>query len=298
MADSDLDNCGGDACPSADCAWVFGRIRVRPTIRFGTWVEFQLHPQFADPGPYTYQLQVGHTGTNRADDWANVGLPVAGDINHLVDDTQRVYGKTQWTHYRIKLTTPAGVFYSTPMHCWGDLPFRFWRLVANRERQYLKQFQTTPRGQEGYLLKRRLVGETPEAGQGVIDYLTGEVVNPQAEETVGTEFVGGYYLPIPCIWADVGLKLRREQIELQSGRGTVNDGFKTKAVMLARPQLDSYDVWVAKSTDLRWEIHTIEHIEEISGVPVVVSCEFRLLPFGHPVYKYEIAGHGASYETD
>lgn len=274
-------------CP-ADCSWVFGRVQVRPTVNFGTWVEFLLHPQFADPGPYTYQLQVGHTGTNLADDWANVGLPVAGDINHLVDDRKRIYGKTQWTHYRIQLTTPESVYYSPPAHCWGDLPFRFWRLVANRERLYRKQFERTVRGQEGYLLKRRLVGATPEAGQGVIDYLTGDVVNPQSEETVGTEFIGGYYLPIPCVWADLGNVDRREHIELK--RSTVNDGLKVKATLLARPQIDSYDVWVSKRNDFRWEIHQINHIEEIEGVPIAVSAEFRLLPFTHPVYKFEIAG--------
>lgn len=274
-------------CP-ADCSWVFGRVRVRPTINFGTWVEFMLHPQFTDPGPYTYQLQVGHTGTNLADDWANVGLPVTGDVNHLVDDLKRVYGKTQWTHYRIKLTTPESTYYSMPAHCWGDLPFRFWRLVANRERLYTKQFERTVRGQEGYLLKRRLVGETPEAGQGVIDYLTGEVVNPQSEETVGTEFVGGYYLPIPCVWADLGNVGRREHIDLT--KGTANDGLKVKATLLARPQVDSYDVWVGKKNDFRWEIHQIDHIEEIEGVPIAISAEFRLLPFTHPVYKFEIEG--------
>ena len=61
----------------------------------------------------------------------------------LVDDTPRVFGKTQWTHYRIKLTTPGGTYYSTPMHCWGSLDFRFWRLIANRERIYTLQFSPT-----------------------------------------------------------------------------------------------------------------------------------------------------------
>jgi len=251
-------------------------------------VEFLLHPQFSDPGPYTYQLQVGHTGTNLADDWTNVGLPVTGDINHLVDGLKRIYGKTQWTHYRIRLSTPEATYYSDPAHCWGDLPFRFWRLVANRERMYLKQFTTTVRGQEGYLLKRRLVGETPEAGQGVIDYLTGEVVNPQSEETVGTEFVGGYYLPIPCVYVDLGNADRREHLDEGKARGTINDGLKVAGVALARPAWDSYDVWVSKQNDFRWQIHTISHLEEIEGVPIVVKLEMRLLPFTHPVYKFEI----------
>ena len=50
------------------------------------------------------------------------------------------------------------------------------------------------------------------------------------------------------------------------------------------------DASTLQLTDALESIEGIEHIEEIQGVPVAVSCEFRLLPFTHPVYKYEIEG--------
>lgn len=269
---------------AADCTWVFGRVRVRPSIQHGTWVEWLMHPEFRDPQPYTYQLQVGHTGSNLADDWQDVGLPIA-NVTYAIDDTQRVYGKTQWTHYRIKLTTPQGTYYSAPQQTWGDLPFRFWRLVANRERIYRRQFTATSRAQEGYLLKVRLTGARPELGDGVLDYQTEEVTNPQSPETVGKEFIGGYYAPIPCVWMDPDTKItRREHRDAGEARGTVNDGLRVKAVMLATPQVDSYDVWVDRINDFRWEIHEIEHLEAIQGVPIAIRAELRLLPFSHPVY--------------
>jgi len=275
---------------SGECLQVFGRVQVRPTFANGTWVEWQVNPHFTDTGTYQFQLQVGHTGSNRADDWTNVGLP-ANNVAALVDDTQRVHGKTQWTHYRVYLTTGQGTYASEPVGCWGNLPFRHWRMVKNRERQWRKQFERTIEGQLGYLLKRRLVGEIPEPEEFVTDYLTGEVINPQAPSTRGTEFAGGYYAPIPCTYADLGTPTRREHLDKL---GTTNEGFKIQARMLATPQADSYDIWVDKDSDFRWEIHEIQHLEEYLGVPVAINAEFRLLPFTHPAYEIPILGQAVS----
>lgn len=282
-----IDNDCENACPQ-DCEWVFGRVRVRPTHRFGTWVEWLIHPQFDDAEPYTFQLQVGKTGLNTATDWEDVGLS-AVNVTYLTDDEQRDYGKTPFTHYRIKLTTSVGTYYSAPISVWGDVPFKYWRLIKNRERMWRVQLERTLRGQEGYLLKRKLTGVRPELGEGVLDYMTGEIVNPQAEETVGTEFIGGYYAPVPCVFVDLDGVTRREHLDDGKTRGTINDGFKARATLLAVPQIDSYDVWVDLTSDFRWEIHEIK-VEEDLGLPIIVSAEFRLLPFTHPVYAVEIAG--------
>ncbi len=61
--------------------------------------------------------------------------------------------------------------------------------------------------------------------------------------------------------------------------------------MLATPQIDSRDVWVSANSDFRYEIHGIKDAEAIQGVPVVVTAEFRLLPFTHPAYGFQIEGH-------
>ncbi len=58
--------------------------------------------------------------------------------------------------------------------------------------------------------------------------------------------------------------------------------------MLASPSKDSYDVWVNKKNDLRWALHTIEHLEEYHDIPIVISAELRLLPFSHPAYRITV----------
>jgi hypothetical protein len=110
---------------------VFERVRVLPRIAGGTRIEWTLKSALQDRSPYLFQLQVGKTGLHQADDWADVGLP-ATDTYYLLDDEQRVLGRTQYTHYRIVLTTTSAVYYSPPAHCFGLLDFRHWRLAHIR----------------------------------------------------------------------------------------------------------------------------------------------------------------------
>ena len=274
-------DCVADCPPS--CEWIFDRIRVTPTIKHGARIEWTLHPLFADPAPHTFQLQVGTTGLSEADDWVDVGLS-ASNVFFMLDDTPRIFGKTQWIHYRIKMTTSVATYYSTPQHAWGDLNFKYWRKLRNVMRLWSVKFEKTHAGQLGYLLKRKVTGEQPEPGEGVTDFLTGEVVNPQAPTTVGTEYIGGYYDPVPCIYAELDRIIRREHLD----KTGMENKIQVAAKMLAVPQIDSYDIWVDKDTDFRWAIRSIQHLVEVQGVPAVLSAEFRLLPFTDPVYQIEI----------
>lgn len=267
------------------CAWIFDRITVWPQIRGGTRVEWTLHPNFRDPGPYTFQLQFGRTGNPAADDWTNVGLSVT-DTYYAIDDSQRVYGKTQWTHYRLVLTTSVGVYISAPQPAFGVLDHRDWR----RAREILRQESLRLRkeaGQEGYLLKRRLFGTVHE---DCVDYLTREVKAVNCEVCYDTGFVGGYFTPMECVYAEQSRKASHEDLDAGAGRGTVNDGLRVAARMLAVPQLHEEDVWVDRDTDDRWYIHSIENIVEVRGVPLVLQVEMRLAPYSDVIYRYPIPG--------
>jgi hypothetical protein len=268
-----------------DCSWVFDRVFVWPQIAAGeTRVEWSLHPKFTETGPYVFQLQVGRTGLDEADDWTNVGAPVT-DTYYALDDTQRVYGKFQWTHYRIKLTVGSTDYYSVPVAPLGNLTFQDWnkaRELIRMEKLRLKQAA----GQEGYLLKRKLFG-TPCS---CIDRMTGETRKPHHEECYGTGIVGGYFDPYPCFYVDQSTRAHRSHLDGGTGRGTIDDLPIVSGRMLNMPQIFSYDVWVDRDTDQRWMMHKIDSVVEVRGVPLVLSVEMRLLPFSHPVYKIPIDG--------
>lgn len=268
-----------------DCEWIFDRVRVWHVTTGGTRVEWQLHPQFTDPGPYDFQLQTGRTGLSTADDWTDVGLPVT-DAFYAVDDTQRLYGQTPWTHYRIKLTTPQGTYYSAPEPVWGSLARSDWLKWKNARRNWDFQFKHGPGGQEGYLLKRKLYGERCEC----LDIRTMEVTKPQHETCYGTGFVGGYFPAQSCVYAELDLRLTREKLD--GMRGTTND-LVVPAKLLAVPQLFDKDVWVDKDTDIRYFISGVQHLAEIRGVPVVVAASLKPAPLSHVIYKFPIEGLNA-----
>lgn len=265
------------------CEWIFARLRAWPLINGGTRVEWVLHPRFSDPRPHTFQLQFGRTGNAEADDWVDVGLTV-DDTYYAVDDTKRVYGKFQWTHYRVLLASSVAVYASAPQNLYGSLPKRQWRIVREIERMERLRLRKEA-GQEGYLLKRRLFGTACDC----IDYQTGEVRNAQCTTCYGTGYENGYYEPYGCFYAELQPHGNDSNVDGNS-RGTVNDAPRTVGRLINSPQIFSGDIWVDRDTDFRWQIHGIKNVVEVTGVPVVVNAEMRLLPFSHPIYQLEIDG--------
>ncbi len=277
-------DCDAPVC-QPECSWVFERVRVWHVTVGGTRVEWLLHPQFVDPGPYEFQLQVGRTALLTADDWADVGLPVT-DVYYAVDDRQRLHGMTPWSHYRVRLTTGLGVYYSKPEAILGSLPRADWLKWKNLMRQWDFQLKHGPGGQEGFLLKRKVFGERCDC----LDRRTLEVLKPGHTTCYGTGFVDGYFTATACIWAQLGLRLTREKLDGQ--RGTTND-LVVKAEMLAVPQLMEKDVWVDKDTDVRYFISNVQHLAEQRGIPVAVQVDLKPAPLSHVIYQFPITGLNA-----
>lgn len=276
---SDSD-CSHPVCGTA-CEWIFARLRVLPKINGGSVVEWTLHPQFADPPPHSFQLQVGRTGNPYADDWENVGSPVLNSYS-VVDSARRTYGKFQWTHYRVVLTTGVDSYASKPQPLTGNLSPADWRKAAAILREEELRLAQIPRT-NGFLLKRRLFGEQCPC----TDSLTDEVRDPNCTSCYGTGYVGGYYQAYPCFRVEHGPVSHRSHRD--DSRGTVDDRPVTSARMLNFPQVFSYDVWVQYDSDLRWIVHSVQSAVEIRGMPLVLDpVELRLAPFSHPVYQFEV----------
>lgn len=267
-----------------ECDNVFDRILVWPQISAGdTKVEWSLLTSFADPGPYVFQLQVGRTGVPDADDWTDVGSTVT-DTYYALDSTKRVYGKFQWTHYRVKLTTGSATYYSRPTPSTGVLKVPDW----NRAKEIIRMEKlrlVQAAGQEGYLLKRRLFGQRCTL---CTDILTQDVSNNQCTECYGTGFTYGYYDPYPCFYVEQSTISHRNHLNLS--RSTVDDNPVISGRMINDPQVFSRDVWVDKTSDTRWQLHSVRSLAEIRGVPLIVSAEMRLIPYSDIVYTIPIDG--------
>ncbi len=273
----DCDN----SCPITQCASPFDRVVVSYLIKGGSAVFWELVPSFNDPRPLEFQLQVGTTANNDADDWADVGLP-ATDLFFAIDGEKRVYGKDNWTHYRVKLTTTKGTYYSDPTNLWGTMSRHDWRMA----REICRKEKVAHRGasQLGYLLKRRVTGQRCRR---CLDHMTKEVKNPACPSCYGTGFECGYFYPSGCVWANMTPRTRRTELDGGQGRGTVND-IVVQARMLLTELMMENDVWVNKVTDDRYYVHKVQHVAEWRGVPLVGQVELRPIPYSSIIYDIEV----------
>lgn len=258
---------------------VFERLSVSYLLRGGTLVSWELTDTFRDPAPLSFQLEVGGTANQDSDDWETIGLPVVDGL-YAVDDQQRVYGKTNWTHYRVRLTAPSGEYLSPAIGLLGILDHRDWRLAQEIYRK--EELRSRSATQQGYLLKRRITGTACEC----VDPQLGESRNPECPLCYGTGIRCGYMLPLPCVWADFSPRTHRTAIDA-GGRGTTNNVVTRCRMSLLVPVFQN-DVWCSRRTDDRYYIHNVQHIAEHRGVPLVGQVEMRLAPVSDPIYNVVI----------
>lgn len=267
-------------------SYPFRRIGVDHRIIGVSYVWWELNRQFHDPPPYSFQLQVGNTGIPDATDWINVGAPVVNGY-YAYDDERRVgdYGKRLLTHYRVILTTTAGVYVSQPAPTYGELSERDWLLAREITRKERLRHSLVSR--EGYLLKRLRFGTLCTA---CADPLTGEVTDSSCPQCLGVGFVTGYH-PSVAVQLDMGPEAIIELRKAAEPPGPVRP-VDLRGRTLGFPQANKEDVWVDGKSDQRWYVTEILHVAEWRGIPLVVELGLRLAPYTDTVYQVAVGGTG------
>jgi len=275
------------ACDPRNCDSVFERVIVSFINRGGTSIYWDLRTDFTDPGPYTFQVQIGYTGNASATDWTPVGSDVV-DAFSMTDPDDHISGDIVYTHYRIRLTTDLGVYYSQPTSIEGTLDPESWRILQHTYFTETLKFRRDLRCQLGLLLKRRITG-TP--CPRCTSEETGDIKDPQCEVCVGTGFTCGYFYPVDCVW----IRPTPSETDLQLDGETKGPWslVKIKGEMLLIPMVDPYDVWVNLRTDDRYYIGPIQNTKEIRGTPILGSVELKLAPVNDVIYKVQIPQQAA-----
>lgn len=293
---STADLCRQDICHAA-CPEVFDRLLVFPKIYGGTRVEWSLLPTFTEAGPYEFQLQTSPTGLwsgmwryqrvlpeENEDldegDWINVGSPTANF--YAVDSSQRVYGKTQWTHYRVKLTASEHYYYSPAYPCHGTLHKSDLHVWQHGIRIWEKRFRAGRAAQRGYLLKARHFGEPCVCR----DPDTQEITK-QHTTCYGTGFVGGYFPAVDCVYLELDPRTHSDRLDPQRSRGST-DSTVLRGTMLAYPHVMNGDYWTSGQTDIRYQIRDIQHLAEVRGVPIVSQVTLWPAPFSDIIYQFPV----------
>lgn len=261
------------------CAQIFRRIMVRPRVAGGTVVEWQFLPGFADPAPHHYQLQYSRSAAAPDGEWEDVGLE-ARDVFFLVDDEQRDYGSLMRAHYRVRLRTPRGVYFSPPQTALDGLPWFLWRQWRAQLAYHTRRLSLAG-GIPGRFYKRRISGPPCPVCQP--DMLTGEVLQPNCPACFGTTFAGGYFAARPCQF--LGLIVGGHFPHQDPQRGPVDPLRQAEADMLAEWLPETHDVWVSDRTDHRYFIHAVQTLVGIGGRPVIYQVQLYQAPFSHIIYQ-------------
>lgn len=262
----------------------FKQVTVTFAPRGGTQVEWAMDRLFADPLPHTYQLQVSLSSAPTADDYADVGLPAANTF-FAVDDERRLAGKTLEAHYRVRLTTPLGVYHSAPASALTYLNRREWLHARDQIRQLKKLIRKYTGCYEGSLLKRKRFGPKCPA---CLDALTDEPTDSKCPTCYGTGVAAGYFAAVPDFHVELGNEQAREKVELQAAgtsKPVVIQGSAPADVLV-----NSRDVFVATRSGRRWFVETVKTAAEYRGHPTKYDLELRVAPFSDVVYAVPLTG--------
>lgn len=258
---------------------IFRQISTQVVTTGGTQVSWELSPHLRHPLPYRYRLQLaecnGGFEPNAA--WIYVGA-AEENVWTLTDPSQRWYANDRTVAYRVELTTPVGVYYSPPVPPLGGLNRRDVNIARNILRLEMLAHKLGSR--KGFLYKRKLCGEVCVGC--CRDAMTGQVTDSQCEICFGTEYVGGYYTPIPAVFANTDPTGREPRLDPARGN---TDEVWTRGRMPGLPPLLTRDIFVDERTDERWVLGQVRTLAEMRGIPLVYSVELKLLPASDIVYQ-------------
>lgn len=257
---------------------VFDRVTVDHVLKTGTRVSWRLREDFMAPLPYLFQLQLGETGLASADDWADVTDPFENVMLLTDDGPQRDFSVVPTSHYRVKLVSTGGTFYSPPVPCYGRLHRADWlRARAIVRREFLRHKVRS--GAHGWLFKRRKRTE-PVTNTNVVDPLTGEIMSTIATEGVGTDLVGGYFEPVPFF---MDFAADTQHFPRRTERGSTDD-LVSQVRVLAFPEIEHGDIWASATGDARYAVQPTVVLAHVRGVPIVMGAEVHRLAANAPIY--------------
>lgn len=259
----------------------FLRTSVDYVTEGGARITWELDRSLVDPLPYQFQLQASQSGGDNSDDWSDVGPP-GQDVTYLLDSSQRLWGASSTLHYRVVLTTSEATYISPTANVFGDLTVEQWLLIrelVRKEQLMLRRFV----GVNGFLLKARRYGPICSC----TNENTGEVNDSNCSSCYGVGIVGGYHPPIPLTYFDTAPTETYERVDYNESRGTVRDTHESGRALALTPIVHK-DAWVAIGSDERYKFHRIRELVAFQSMPIVYSCELRMVPRSNVLYTFPV----------
>jgi hypothetical protein len=234
-----------------------------------TAVSWVLDSRFNDPYPHTFELQFSPVSTGF--DIGEYSIVESGDkVNFLLDVKFRDEGLPSAAFYRVKLTTPAGQYYSPVRGLQGNINYKNIGLVRELLRKENLVLRNDRGAAKGFLFKRRYYGPTCSC----TDKNTGILVHSMCQDCAGVGFKDGYFsgvdFPILVMGAEI-------QQNTPSSAGP-QDIRAIEARCLVFPVAVDQDLWMEADTSRLYEIQNYSIIGRLGLYPVAAKIQLRQLP--------------------
>lgn len=263
------------------------QLYVLPNYYAGHTYTWDVAKEFTDPGPWTFQVQQNETGREESeDDWVTLNDLPLSNVFSYTDDYKVLHSKDFVTIYRVVMTTPNGVYKSTHVGPYNQLPrkdFLIAREVMRKELLDMREYGGVPIG----IWKTDVFGEDcPEC----IHPTTGQQLDPDCPVCLGTGKKEGWHGPYQGFGKFSPRSSNKTLDEL-----TMHDPQIFQVRTLAYPFLISSDILVDLTSDRRYSIEKVESAFEMRRIPIVYNLTVTELTPSDSLYRLG-SGYGPGEE--
>ncbi len=234
-----------------------------------TAVSWVLDSRFDDPYPHTFELQFSSVSTGF--DTGDYQIVSSGHkVDYLQDVKFRDAGLPSAAFYRVKLTTPAGQYYSPARGLQGNVNDKNLGLVRELLRKENLALRSDRGASKGFLFKRRYYGPACSC----TDKNTGILVHSMCRDCAGTGFKDGYF---PGVEFSILAMSTEDQRDQPSPAGP-QDTRAIEARCLVFPTAENRDLWMEADTSRLYEVKGYSIIGRLGLRPVAAKIQLKEMP--------------------
>jgi len=240
--------------------------------------EISFEPKSDLPYRTPYQFRVEHSRTPASGDWSEIATTTSTWT--VVDVSRYNWDILAESWYRVVLIDSDGYQYaSRAVHqgnMWDRRDFVLAREMCRRAYQGVRLGLACI---NGWLFRKITYGMWC---QSCGNEITEQGTNSQCPECFGTGFSGGYHHAHPLPVLAPSQQLAEREGELTGVDSVVGTSVKAIAFPLLKPR----DIWVAKSSGVRYAIQSqINTTVQVRGVPIILSFMMEKLPTTDITYE-------------
>jgi hypothetical protein len=234
-----------------------------------TAVSWVLDSRFDDPYPHTFELQFSPISTG-FDTGEYYVISSGQKVDYLMDVKFRDAGMPSAAFYRVKLTTPAGEYYSPARGLQGNVNDKNLGLVRELLRKENLALRNDRGAAKGFLFKRRYYGPACSC----TDKNTGILVHSMCRDCAGTGFKDGYFPGVEFPVLAMSTEDQRDQPSV-AGPQEIR---AIEARCLVFPVAASRDLWMEAETSRLYEIKDYSIIGRLGLHPVAAKMQIKEMP--------------------